>query len=186
MTKTLAIQEYIRWLHSLIGDDRMNSDYSRLFDYLFHKNFEYIIGLDSNRAADGIDLRYRFVYEHKYGHMIPISYIDGGRACSVLEMMIALAIRCESIMFDPDVGDRTHIWFWEMITNLGLDVMTNDRFGERDADTIVTRLLNREYGPNGEGGLFTIRNCKYDLRHVEIWYQAMWYLDDYILCERSM
>ena len=37
--------------------------------------------------------------------------------------------------------------------------------------------MNREYEPNGKGGLFTIRGCEEDLTEVEIWYQLNWYLN---------
>lgn len=48
------------------------------------------------------------------------SYLDN-RPCSVLEMIIALAIRLEEhIMDDPDIGNRTGQWFWDMIVSLGL------------------------------------------------------------------
>jgi hypothetical protein len=98
--------------------------------------------------------------------------------CTVLEMMIALAIRCEeTIMDDFDVGNRTGQWFWGMVTNLGLGSMTDIRYDERYIDDVLTRFLNREYEPDGKGGLFTIRRCDRDLRKVEIWYQLCWYLD---------
>lgn len=102
--------------------------------------------------------------------------LDG--PCSILEMMIALAIRCEeTIMDDTSRGDRTSQWFWEMIVSLGLGSMSDDRFAPDIVDDILDRFLNREYEPNGKGGLFTIKNCEYDLRDVEIWYQLCWYLD---------
>lgn len=50
-------------------------------------------------------------------------------------------------------------------------------FDERYADKVITRFLNREYEPNGAGGLFRIKDCPYDLRSVEIWYQMCWYFD---------
>ena len=37
--------------------------------------------------------------------------------------------------------------------------------------------MNRTYSPDGDGGLFTVRNCDRDLRNVEIWIQMCWYLD---------
>ena len=93
-------------------------------------------------------------------------------------MMLALAIRCEeTIMDDPKVGNRTKQWFWGMVTNLGLGSMTDDRFDRRFVDDVVERFLDRRYEPDGTGGLFTVRNCRYDLRKVEIWYQVCWYLD---------
>jgi hypothetical protein len=87
-------------------------------------------------------------------------------------------MRCEEeIMEDPDVGDRTAQWFWGMMKSLGLNGMTDNRFDERYVRDVVQIFLDREYEPNGRGGLFTINNCDYDLREVEIWYQMCWYLN---------
>jgi hypothetical protein len=98
--------------------------------------------------------------------------------CSVFEMMIALAIRCEeNIMDDPSKGDRTGQWFWGMITNLGLGSMMDHRFNKIFVDDTIKRFLDRDYEPDGKGGLFRIRNTNKDLRTVEIWYQLCWYLD---------
>jgi hypothetical protein len=115
-------------------------------------------------------------YEQFYNTII--CSLDG--PCSVLEMMIALAVRCEEhIMDDPNIGNRTGQWFWGMIVNLGLGAVTDERYDARLVDERIGRFLNRDYEPNGRGGLFTVRNCKYDLRDVEIWYQLCWYLDDF-------
>ena len=106
------------------------------------------------------------------------SYLDD-RPCSVLEMLIALAMRCEEhIMDDPDIGNRTGQWFWSMITNLGLGSMTDAKFDRVKINHVILIFLDRKYKPNGEGGLFTVRNCPRDLRTIEIWYQMCWYLDD--------
>ena len=99
-------------------------------------------------------------------------------SCSVLEMMIALAIRLEEhIMHDPDIGDRTAMWFWGMLDSMGLSEMDDSEFNLAYVEAVVQRFLDRDYRPDGKGGLFTIEECKYDLRKVEIWYQACWYLD---------
>jgi hypothetical protein len=93
-------------------------------------------------------------------------------------MIMALAIRCEeNFMDDPSRGNRTQQWFWGMIRNLGLGSMTDDRFDERAVRKTIEIFLNREYEPDGRGGLFTIRHRREDLRNVEIWYQLCWYLD---------
>jgi hypothetical protein len=97
-------------------------------------------------------------------------------------MMVALSIRIEEeIMDDQSVGDRTGQWFWGMIVNLGLGYMDNDRFNEPVARERIDIFLNREYEPDGRGGLFTIKGCPYDLRDVEIWYQINWYLDTIVV-----
>lgn len=135
--------------------------------------------MDENRYADGINLRYRFGDDNRVSQAEIATYLDT-RPCSVLEMMLALAIRCEeSIMSDPEIGDRTGQWFWNMIVSLHLGTMNDRRFDLAYTQQAVARFLNRAYKPNGEGGLFTLEHCRYDLREVEIWYQAMWYLDTY-------
>lgn len=171
--------EYFEWLFNLICGKRFSKSisYRKLLTYLHSIEFTYSIPNDANRAEDGIDLRYRYSVE--CGSKEDVGYLDG--PCSILEMMIALAIRCEeSIMDDPDIGDRTGQWFWGMVTNLGLGYMTDDRFDRAAAVDIVYTFLNREYEPDGKGGLFRIRQCPYDLREIEIWYQLCWYLDSIV------
>ena len=182
MTRDYIVNRYFNWMYDLICIDRYSKrlSYRKLLEYLFQTDFTYIIGLDGNRAEDGINLRYRFGQEKGYADAEISNYLDD-RECSVLEMMVALSMRCEEhIMDDPDIGNRTGKWFWDMIENLELDTMTDTYFDERYVDSVIERLLNRKYGRNGEGGLFYIRNCRYDLRSEEIWYQMMWYLDSVI------
>jgi hypothetical protein len=93
-------------------------------------------------------------------------------------MMIALAIRCEEyIMVDPGMGDRTSQWFWNMVTNMGLGGEHDAAFDERLAEDVVTRFLNREYEPDGRGGLFRVRGWRRDMRTAEIWHQLMAYIN---------
>lgn len=149
--------------------------YRQLLMRLHKTEFRYSIFNDDNRADDGVDLRFRFARENGYSRSV-VRYLDG--PCSVLEMLVALAYRCEEhIMDDPDIGDRTGQWFWVMIRNLGLDSMTDNNFDEGYVDRKVNIFLDREYASNGEGGLFVVNNCAYDLRDVEIWYQMCWYLN---------
>lgn len=173
--------EYFKWLFSFVCEDNYPEElsYKKLLTRLHDTSFRYSIPRDQNRAEDGKDLRYRFAlakgYEDESDEILDI--LDG--PCSVLEMMIALAIRCEEdIMDDPNLGSRISQWFWGMITNLGLGPMTDPRFNEKIVDIRIDRFLDRRYEPNGKGGLFTIRNCDADLRNVEIWYQMCWYLDN--------
>lgn len=172
--------EYFEWIYSLVCDNRYSKaiSYRKLLMYLHNTEFVYSIPRDKNRAEDGIDLRYRFCYE--LGGIEDIeAYLDG--PCSVLEMMIALSIRCEeNIMDDPSFGNRTGQWFWGMIVNLSLGSMIDSRFDKLYVTEVIDRFLNREYEPNGKGGLFTIKNCDRDLRKVEIWYQLCWYLDEIV------
>ena len=172
--------EYFEWLSNIACTNRFSKDISfrKLLLYLYDTEFKWIVFRDRNRAEDGMDLRWRFANEQTYSDSFEaaIGYLNG--PCSVLEMMVALAIRCEeNIMDNPSIGDRTSQWFWGMIVSLGLGSMDDLRFDKRYVENVVKRFLDRDYEPNGKGGLFTIRNCNNDLRTVEIWYQLCWYLD---------
>lgn len=176
MRKDEILNEYFEWLYRLVCGDRYSNSisYKKLLAYLHRTEFTYLLSKDKNRAADGVDLRYRFSKERYHGH-VP-SCLDG--PCSIFEMMVALAIRCEeTIMDDPKIGDRTSQWFWGMVTNMGLGYMSDNRFDEHVAKEIIDRFLNRDYSQNGRGGLFTVRNCEYDLTNIEIWTQMLWFLD---------
>ena len=183
MTKNYIKNEYFEWLYEYVCGERFSKtiSYRKLLMRLHDTKFRYTIPMDSNREEDGVDLRWRFAsrYENPKDQNYVMDCLIG--LCSVLEMMVALAIRCEeNIMDDPNVGDRTGQWFWGMIRSLGLGDMTDDRFDRKFVDETIERFLNRDYEPNGKGGLFTIKNCKKDLRTVEIWYQLCWYLNSII------
>lgn len=159
--------EYFEWLYYKMCNKDEPITFKKLFTALDNTIFRYSIAGDENRALDGIDLRRKFGKDLNYYG-----------PCSVLEVMIALAIRCETtIMDNPAYGDRTRQWFWGMIKSLGLGSMSDMTFDEEYVEDTIERFLNREYEPNGKGGLFTIRHSKDDLRDVEIWYQLCWYLD---------
>ena len=175
MTSDELNKAYFEWMYGLVCDDV--TSYQELFHFLHGVDFTYTIDMDGNRFDDGINLRYRFADECGYSEQMVAKYLDT-RPCSVLEMLLALAIRLEEhIMSDPERGDRTRIWFWTMISNLELDDMIDSKFDADYVGNAVQRLLNREYERDGEGGLFRIKHCKYNLRNVEIWYQANWYLN---------
>lgn len=179
MTRDELNNKYFDWMYRLVHNEKYyrRQSHRKLLAYLHDIEFTYTIGMDGNRAADGVDLRYRFGYEHKLESSSIATYLDD-RPCSVLEMLVALAIRCEeNIMDDPDIGNRTGYWFWSMIENLRLNTMTDDRFDKRYSENIISKFLNREYDRNGRGGIFIVPSCKNDLRTAEIWYQMCWYLD---------
>lgn len=172
--------DYFEWLFDLVCGERYAKQISfrKLLQHLHCLAFHYIIPFDQNRAEDGIGLRYRYALFNGYEDSpeVVLDALDG--PCTVLEMLIALAIRCEEdIMDDPRFGNRTNQWFWGMIRNLGLGSMKDNNFDEQFVNDVVTRFLNREYEPDGRGGLFTIKDCDCDLRDVEIWRQVCWYID---------
>lgn len=176
MTKRELNEEYFNWMYQLVFTNEKRRSYRKLLKYLNSVEFTYILDFDSNRAADGMDLRYRFGYEHDYNGPMIAAYLDD-RPCSVLEMMVALANRCEEqIMDDPHAGCRRGQWFFSMLASLGLSGMNDENFVRSDAEETISRFLSRQYARNGKGGLFTV-DSRHDMRNVEIWYQLNWYLD---------
>ena len=167
--------DYFNWMYDMMCEGRFSNDisYRKLFEFLHDAEFTYFIPHDENRAEDGVYLRWRYCVRH--GRESMERYLEG--PCSVLEMMIALAMRCEHIMADASKGDRTAQWFWGMVNNLGLGSMSDSNYNEWHVNDIVTRFLDRDYEPNGKGGLFTIRGWNRDAREAEIWHQLTAYLN---------
>ena len=170
--------DYFKWLYDYVckGRAHQNTSYEKLFTFLHQTEFTFSVRNDVNRARDGVDLRYRFAMIYDDESLMDI--LDG--PCSVLEMMVALVIRCEeTIMDDSRYGDRTGQWFWGMMSNIGIGLMYDDIFDEEFVERKIYRFLERCYDPDGKGGLFYIKGCKEDLRDLEIWTQLCWYLDKF-------
>lgn len=172
-------EQYFNWLCDIVNVSTVS--YNKLLRLLHRTKFRWSNIRDKNRAEDGTDLRFRFRKNVDVLSRNDVLYWHDEEPCSVLEMMVALAIRAEEqIMDNPQVGNRTTQWFWGMISSLELNGMSDDMFDLIDAKDIIERFLDREYSPDGKGGLFTIRDCEYDLRDVEIWTQLCWYLDRFV------
>lgn len=181
MTENAIREEYFDWLYGLVCDDRYSrTSYRKLFSYLFEREFLFIVPMDENRWKDGVDLRYDFGRIFGYPDPTIASYLDI-RPCSVLEMMIALAIRCENqIMENDEYGNRVGQWFWEMMVNLGLGHLTDNNYSESEAEDTIDIFLSRGYSRDGRGGLFTIHDSSKDMRQIDIWYQMCFYLNEMI------
>ena len=165
---------YFEWLKNQIDIPEIHS-YESLLELLNTQEFTWksTCPMDENRATDGLTLRYLFGYETGEDE----SLIKG--PCSILEMLVALAIRCENdIMGTAEDGDSAWEWFWLMIHNLGLLNMTDTNYDEDYILSCLKVFLERTYSASGVGGLFPMRCPKEDLRNVEIWYQMSWYLEE--------
>ena len=171
---------YFDWLCHFITDPRHSSiehdpsagtyeTYSRLLHDLYSTDFYWTVFNDGNREQDGLTLR------KEYPAMVEL----GDKKCSILEMMIALALRCEeNIMDEPEEGNRTATWFWGMISNLGLGEQCDIQYRPAKTEAVLSIFLAREYATNGKGGLFTVHNIDCDMANIEIWYQMCFYLDE--------
>ena len=174
--ETRTKNSYFNWLYSMMTDRRFppSVSYWKLFSQLHATEFVYTIPHDENRAEDGKTLRWEF----EYLCHVPNAQVDLAGPCSVLEMMVALARRIEGIADDVSYGDRTAQWFWNMIVNLGLGGMRDDHYDYPYVESVLRRFLRHGYTSDGHGGLFVVRNTEKDMRTIEIWYQAMEYLNN--------
>lgn len=175
---------YFSWLYeTMCGGRNLIDTYYDLFRALYNTDFKSFIEMDTNREEDGKELRYRFINStSEYSRIYSIDEIEYAldKPCSVLEMMVALAIRIEeNIMSDPSYGNRTQQWFWNMIANLGLHGMQDGAFDYEIFKRIMTIFIERRYTYDGKGSLFYVRNCPEDMRNLEIWNQVHIYLDSF-------
>ena len=181
MTAGILRKKYFLWMVQIVGNPQgkyRRKTYRALLERLNETEFIPFHPMDENRVDDGVELRYRFGREEGIPDAEIATNLDN-RECSVLEIMVSLAIRMEeTITSDPDYGDRTSIWFWDMVDSMGLLDMYDDHFHGETVNTTLDRTIRREYASNGRGGLFTVREPREDMRNVEIWYQMMWWLTD--------
>lgn len=170
-------ENYLGWIEQLVVPPEHQGQFGKLIRKLFSIPFIPACRNDENRAENGWNLRYRFLYErglpYDFANYISPSF------CSVLELMTRLAVCCEEeYMCNPAYGDRTSRWFWEMLRSLGLDWVTDYYFDEGFVDTLIDRFQRRDYRPNGSGGLFTLRCPVGDMRDYDIWHQFCLYVDE--------
>lgn len=186
------VHSYYTWLYdTMCGGRDMIFSYHELFHALHECPYIPYIDMDENRALDGCNLRYSFAIDYcKYKtesdsyisimnscqHSIEDIMILLDKPCSMLEMLVALSIKIEEDMSDPEYGNRTQEWFWSMIGTLGLNDMQDGKFDRERFNKITNDFINHNYQPNGKGGLFYIPNSKYDLRNLDIWRQMSLYL----------
>lgn len=168
---------YFEWMTFLaFNNSNDRASYINLLTQLNDIPFCFSIPMDRNRYKDGLHLRDRFGLECGIPDEILEREFDG-IPCSILEMMVALSLKCEEqIMSNPDLGNRTSNWFNEMLSSLHLTDMRDNNYDENYVQYVLYRFLNREYDYDGNGGLFTVVNPRMDMREAEIWYQMCWYI----------
>lgn len=169
---------YFQWLCKRIGVPEKRP-YKRLAEELHRMIFcpGDAIETDKNRANDGLQLRVAFMERYGAGG----SSANRG-PCTMLEFLIGLAGRISYIMGTDSNDLHTAHYFWQMIENLRLAKLSDDRYEELNGDFFVgeavDRVLYRNYGWDGSGGLFPLKRCVRDQRQVEIWYQMQsWLLE---------
>lgn len=175
-------EKYLEFLLEAVELDGRTEQFSCLLEYLFNVNFvhdeRYI--LDEDRVQDGILMREKYAEEY-----VPYGKIDRflrsfGDEISVLEFLISLCQKMsETLYFDSHLSQ----FFWQIITNLGLDCMTDDEFLPEVVDSVLKVLFNRKYCRDGSGGgMFCITNSKFDLTKLDFFRQGQLWMS-YVFVE---
>lgn len=167
-------ERYLDWLYSQVATVKTRPrtrTYWSLFRHLYDTIFVAIVPHDENRVADAQDLRYEFLADCEDVQGDP----EWMRApCTMFELLLILA---RQLAFEMD--DKQQMWFWHLMQVLDLEPF-NDHEYDNQVQEVVTdtleRVVWRTYSPNGEGGLFPLRNPHQDQRQVELWYQLNAYL----------
>lgn len=160
------MSDYYMWLLDRVDARGAWSGYTKLLFQLYSTTYEYAFVMDMNRAKGGESLR--SIYAMEYGLFTDDVYQG---PCTVLEMLIRLA---DNLSYNTE-GDAV-TWFWRLISNLGLLVMTDEKYDENYISEKLNIWMNHEYGKNGDGSLFPLHNPIVDCRTMEIWDQMNAYI----------
>ena len=168
---------YYQWLCELVKVNTSDRSYFLLLKILHKKEFYWTVPNDDNRALDGQRLRDEFLLVNEEPKFRGKRILG---PCTMLEMLTGLSRRMEFMLYEPEKGDRTSVWFWIMMSNCRLDRFSDDEFvqhgGENMIMFILNELLERTYKRSGKGGLFPLKHPAKDQRKVEIWYQMCQYI----------
>lgn len=174
-------ESYDEWLVNLANNwlsNNRNVSYKKLLRFLNSVYFSWTIDMDENRAADGVDFRLRYADSHPDVTYRDV-YLYLNHKCTVLEMMVALAARCEEqIVGNLERGLMPDRWFMRMLSSMHLIDMDDEHYDEFVINAIIRNFLDRNYKEDGEGSLFWLDYPCGDMRTVEIWRQMAWYLNE--------
>lgn len=174
MSREELEERYFNWLYNQVSLDKSRArarSRRNLLRQMQETIFVAFVPHDENRIADCRDLRHEYLAEHAEEQ----GDVQWMRApCSMLELFVVLSRQLSFQMDDP-----VKLWFWHLIEMLELERFNDleyDDHAREIIDKTLERVIWRTYEPNGEGGLFPLRNPREDQRDVELWYQLNAYL----------
>lgn len=166
-------EDYLRWLEPQLRDEHGNprKTYWDLLNVMFEKEFIFVVPMDDNRIADGLDLRVEFARERR---LRPYALNSLG-PCSFLEVLIALS---RHLAFTA--GGEAPGWAWQLLGNLELHRMTDPltRPKHRKVQEVMDTVIWRTYAPDGTGGFFPLAFSDDDQTKIELWYQLNAYVEE--------
>lgn len=162
-------EAYFQWLLNKVN----GQDMILVCRYLHTRDFYWTVPYDSNREFAGKNLRVD--WECRDNFFNDYSHLDSGPA-SCFEVLVGIAIAMENQLWDPNMPELSkENFFHEMLRNLGLDDI-RDHYNIMA--NIVDKWLDRDYEPNGKGGIFPLDNPFGDQTQIEIWDQMTQYINE--------
>ncbi len=147
-----------------------------MLDLLYLTPYVSTNRLDQSREVDGLDMREAYLDAHGFA---------GTRGlpgqCTVLEVLVALCVRCERDITCEPSRDKTAKWFWDMMYYSGLCEYPNRaKWDDSEVLDILERVLRHKYDRDGRGSFFHIKHVDTDMRKLDLWSQMMRYIDEEI------
>jgi hypothetical protein len=177
-------KRYFLWLYDQVfqvRDPDSDQSYIDVCDIMHAIPFNDSVPNDSNRTADGEELRDEFISLDAGIDLEAFTEMAGLGKASILEVLIGLSRRAGAIyeVYKPDE------WARKFISNLGLMKYHDRRFLPRDILRVnrILRVFNsRSYDPDGKGGIFPLRSMVHqDQRQIELWFQMAAYVTENLM-----
>lgn len=172
---------YFNWLYDQvfeIRDTRSELSYTAVCDLMHGIQFNDSVPNDSNRTADGEELRDEFISLDDGINLDDFTELAGLGKASVFEVLVALSRRATTVT----EALRADQWFRTFTGNLGLLKYSDHRFLPRNLhriSTILRTFNGRAFKPNGEGGIFPLKSTAFeDQRLIELWFQMASYITE--------
>lgn len=164
--------QYLLWACGLQKQTR----YSELFMFLHNVEFTYLLRRDQNREEDGLYLREDFIPPEEYSENNLNMF--GAHWCSVLEVLIALALRVDREYIGDPSEPHPERFLMEMLKNLGLTRFQDGRFVQSGAAKVLQRWMDRVFERDGRGSPFPVKHDPRDQRRLEISDQMISYINE--------
>ena len=189
------MNEYRQWLISQVEPNNGPDGYSWLCEVLHGIAFFPIMEMDWNRNDEALGLSSEWAESEGLGvdeTNLALDIIEESHPCgfcTMLELFVVMARHMHFELmyssYDRDISD----WFKELIDNCGLGSFTNDfvKGVEKECDDRITELIStvifRKYGWDGEGGMFPLSRPSTDQRDEELLVQMNNYIAErYDIC----
>ena len=184
--------EYLCWLMNRAQLDAEGpGGYRTLCERLQETEFVPQLEMDGNRNEDCLELRVDYATyctdiqdadECDVTWMLEQCFGEHG---TMMELILVLAEKMQYETLESEFEAGTGKWFRELLSNCGLHRCTNEEMEENpeDVEEILERIIYRQIGWDGEGGLFPLMYPIRNQRYAELIAQMNDYLEEnYELC----